>query len=120
MPLFRFTILYGLVVLAPTLAHAEGLAPMVLNGYSAPPKLASSEVVDEHGRLVGHVEKVLTDQDGKPSAVSLKPVGGGPVVVVSASAASYDGRNLITTSEQPQIAAILARQLRTAIKTATK
>lgn len=112
----RFASFCGLFVLVPTLTCAEALAPMVLNGYSAPPKLASSEVVDEHGRLVGHVEKVLTDQDGKPSALSLKPVGGGPVVVVSASATSYDGRNLITTSEQPQIAAILARQLRTATK----
>ena len=89
---------------------------MVLNGYSAPPRLASSEVLDERGRLVGHVEKILTDQDGKPTALSLKPVGGGPVVVVSASAASYDGRNLITTSGQPHIAVILARQQRTATK----
>jgi hypothetical protein len=120
MSLFRLPAFCGLFVLVPALAYAEGLAPMVLNGYSAPPKLASSEVVDEHGRLVGHVEKVLTDQDGKPSALSLKPVGGGPVVVVSASAVSYDGRNLITTSELPQIAAILARQLRTANKTASK
>ncbi len=91
---------------------------MVLNGYSAPPKLASSEVVDEHGRLVGYVEKILTDQDGRPSALSLRPAGGGARVVVSASAASYDGHNLITTSGQPQIAAILARQ--PATKTATK
>jgi hypothetical protein len=118
MSLFRFAAFCGLMVLVPAVAGAEGLAPMVLNGYSAPPKLASAEVVDEHGRVVGHVEKILTDQDGKPSALSLKPAGGGATVVVSASAVSYDGRNLITTSEQPQIAAILARQLAT--KTATK
>lgn len=118
MSVFRFAAFLGVFVLTPALAGAEGMAPMVLNGYSAPPKLASSEVVDEHGRLVGYVEKILTDQDGKPSAVSLKPAGGGATVVVSASAASYDGHNLITTSEQPQIAAILARPHAT--KTATK
>jgi len=120
MSVFRFAAFYGLLAFIPAPAPAQGLAPMVLNGYSTPPQLASSEVIDEQGRVVGHVDKILTDQDGKPSALSLTPAGGGPVVVVSASAASYDGHNLITTSEQPQIAAILARQLRTATKTATK
>jgi hypothetical protein len=41
----------------------------------------------------------------KPSAMSIRAAKTGQIVVVPAAAVSYDGHTLITSSDQPQIAA---------------
>jgi len=58
------------------------------------------------GNVLGQVEQLATDQDGKPSALSIRAAKDGSTVVVSAAAVSYDGHTLVTSSDQPQIAAL--------------
>lgn len=103
----------GLFALFPTLACADDLlvptlAPVALNSLSEPPKLGSAPVLDQQGHVVGQVERLATDQDGKPSALSIRAAKDGSTVVVSAAAVSYDGHTLVTNSDQPQIAALVA------------
>jgi hypothetical protein len=101
----------GLFALFPTLACADDLlAPVALNSLSEPPKLGSAPVLDQQGHVVGQVERLATDQDGKPSALSIRAAKDGSTVVVSAAAVSYDGHTLVTSSDQPQIAALVAPQ----------
>jgi hypothetical protein len=121
MSLIRTTALCGLLAVfsvpawlsAP--AWAEGLAPQALNSLSAlPAQAASAKLFDQNGRLLGEVERIQTDQDGKPSALAFR-TSRGIIVVISAAAVSYDGKVLIAGNDQPQIAAILQPQLRTAL-----
>ncbi len=92
------------------------MAPAALNSFSAvPARIASAQILDQNGHVLGKVERVATDQDGKPTAVSLRAPNGG-LVVVPASEVSYDGRVLITSSDQPQIAALMQAQTRTAAR----
>jgi sporulation protein YlmC with PRC-barrel domain len=103
----RLAALCGLFALLPTLAYAEdALAPVALNSLSEPPKLSSKPVLDQQGHVVGQVAQLATDQDGKPSALSIRAAKDGSIVVVSAAAVSYDGHTLVTSSDQPQIAAL--------------
>ena len=111
---FRFAALCGLFMIVPVFALADDLAPVALNSLSEPPKLGSTPVFDQQGHVVGRVERLATDQDGKPSALSIRAAKTGQIVVVSAAAVSYDGHMLITSSDQPQIAALMAAPLRTA------
>jgi hypothetical protein len=107
----------GFFALFPTLACADlvpTLAPVALNSLSEPPKLGSAPVLDQQGHVVGQVERLATDQDGKPSALSIRAAKDGSTVVVSAAAVSYDGHMLVTSSDQPQIAALMGTPLRTA------
>ena len=115
---FRFAALCGFFIIIPGLAGAEdALAPVALNSLSEPPKLSSKPVMDQRGNVVGQVVQVATDQDGKPSALSIRAAKDGSTVVVSAAAVSYDGHILVASSDQPQIAALttpLAQPQRTA------
>src|SRR4051812_2994559 len=88
----------GFFVLVPTLACADDLAPVALNSLSEPPKLGSVPVHDQQGHVVGQVERLATDQDGKPSALSIRAKDGS-IVVVSAAAVSYDGHTLVTSND---------------------
>jgi hypothetical protein len=106
----RLAALCGLFVIVPALACAEDMAPVALNSLSAAPKLNSAPVMDQHGTVVGQVQQVATDQDGKPSALSFRAAKDGSTVVISAAAVSYDGHNLVASSDQPQIAALTQPQ----------
>jgi|GEM_PF-1655159 len=116
MSLIRAAALCGMFVVIPVLSGAEALAPVALNSLSAPPaQAASAKVLDQNGRLLGQVERIQTDQDGKPSALAFRAAKDGSTVVISAAAVSYDGKTLVAGNEQPQIAALLQPQLRTAV-----
>jgi hypothetical protein len=89
-------------------AHAEDMAPSALNSLSVVPSaLSSAQLLDQSGQVLGKVEQVMTDHDGKPSAVSFRAARDGRTVVVSASEVSFDGKVLITSSDQPQIAELI-------------
>jgi hypothetical protein len=90
MTAFRFAAFCGFLVIVPGLACAEdSLAPVALNSLSEPPPLTSKPVLDQRGNLVGQVAQLATDQDGKPSALSIRAAKDGSTVVVSAAAVSY-------------------------------
>jgi hypothetical protein len=93
------SIVFGAALLIPVIAGAEDLAPIALNSLSATPQdIRSARVLDQHGNYIGDVQRVATDQDGKPSAISILPKGG-RLIVVSASAVSYDEpRNILMAS----------------------
>lgn len=111
----RFAAFCGFLVIGPSLACAEdALAPVALNSLSEPPALSSKPVLDQHGNVVGQVAQVATDQDGKPSALSIRAAKDGSTVVVSAAAVSYDGHTLVASSDQPQIAALQPQRTATA------
>jgi hypothetical protein len=97
-------IVFGTALLAPGLAGAQDIAPIALNSLSATPEgIESARVLDERGNYIGDVRQVTTDQDGKPSAISIMSKSG-RLTVVSASAASYDEpRNIVVASIQDQL-----------------
>jgi hypothetical protein len=110
-------ILFGALALMPALTHAEDMAPAALNSFSSvPAALMSAKVLDQGGHVLGTVEHVQTDQNGTPAAVSFKAASTGRTVVVAAAAVSFDGRVLITSSDQPQIAELIKTPTRTASK----
>jgi type IV secretory pathway TraG/TraD family ATPase VirD4 len=98
-------------------SYAQELAPVVLSSLSAVPQdISSANIMDQNGDVIGQVLRVQADQDGKPSALAFRATRDGRTVVVSATAVSYDGHVLVTDSNQPQIAALLAKPQRTAAK----
>jgi hypothetical protein len=102
---FRTIVFCGLIAI-PATAFAEDLAPVALNSLSdAPANIASLPVMDQKGQVIGQALRVQTDQDGKPSALAFR-AGDGSTVVIAAAATSYDGHALITSNDQPQIAAL--------------
>jgi len=106
------------MLFAPTLAQAEDMAPAALNSLSAvPPAVSSAQLLDQGGHVLGKVEQVMTDHDGRPSAVSFRAASNGRTVVVSAAEVSFDGKVLITSSDQPQIAELIGKP---AVRTAAK
>ena len=110
-------IIFGAVVLAPAFTHAEDMAPTALNSFSSvPAAVTSAQVLDQNGHVLGKVERVQTDQNGTPAAVSFQAASDGRTVVVAAAAVSFDGRVLITSSDQPQIAELMKAPTRTASK----
>ena len=104
-----FAALCGLFVMVPALALAEDLAPVALNSLSTAPVLKATQVQDQKGRLLGQAERIQTNQDGKPSALSFRTANG-QIVVVGAAAVSYDGHVLTAGNDQPQIAALVEPQ----------
>src|SRR4051812_36733527 len=109
-------LLSGLLLLAPALAHAEDMAPSALNSLtSVPAGIVSAQGMDQNGHALGKVERGQTDQDGKPPAVSIRS-NAGRTVVVAAAEVSFDGRMVVTSSDQPQIAELIGAPTRTAAK----
>jgi hypothetical protein len=95
-----------LVLGIPAQAEEVQLAPMALNSLSKPPAgLATAQVMNQSGQVIGTFQRVLTDHNGKPAAISyLTPDG--KLVVVAAPAVSYDGqRNFLVTADSPQLLA---------------
>ena len=112
---FGFAALCGLFILVPALACAEAIAPVALNSLSAAPgNAASAQVLDQNGHLLGQAQRIQTDQDGKPAALAFRAAKDGNIVVISAAAVSYDGKSLVASNDQPQVAALIQPQLRTA------
>lgn len=102
------TVFFCCLFLAPAMASAEDLAPVALNSLSrAPANIASLQVMDQKGQVIGQAMQVQTDQDGHPAALSFW-ANNGTTVVIGAAAASYDGKSLVTSDDQPQIAALSA------------
>lgn len=93
-------------VMFPALALAAPMAPTALNSLSSAPHIMGATVEDQHGKVLGQVTRVQTDQDGHPSALAFTPTGKRDVVVIGAAAVSYDGTTLVAASDQPQIAAL--------------
>lgn len=98
------SIVLCIALLAPGLAGAQDIAPIALNSLSATPQgIDGAHVWDQHGNYIGEVQQVATDQDGKPSAISIMSKGG-RLMVVSASAASYDEpKNIVAASIPDQL-----------------
>jgi len=110
-------IIFGALVMVPGLTHAEDMAPTALNSFSSvPAAVTSAQVMDQNGHVLGKVERVQADQNGTPAAVSFKAASNGQTIVVAAAAVSFDGRVLITSSDQPQIAELMKAPTRTASK----
>lgn len=109
MTLFRNALAAGLLVAANPV-FAQDFAPVALNSLSAAPDIRAAAVMDQEGHVLGQAERIATDQNGKPAALSFRTLKGG-TVVVSAAAVSYDQpRNLLVTdSQQPQIAALTGK-----------
>ena len=102
---FRSLLLCGFLAI-PAMASAEELAPVALNSLSSPPSnIASLQVMDQKGEVIGQALRVQPDQDGHPAALAFR-ANNGSTVVISAAATSYDGHALITSNDQPQIAAL--------------
>ena len=110
---FRAILLCGFTVI-PLMASADELAPVALYSLSAPPtNIASLKVMDQKGQVIGQALQIQTDQDGHPAALSFR-ANNGSTVVIGAAATSYDGKSLVTSNDQPQIAALAS--VRTAAK----
>ena len=102
------TILLSAMFIMPLAANADALAPVALNSLSkAPSNIASLQVMDQKGQVIGQALQIQNDQDGHPAALSFR-ASNGTIVVIGAAAASYDGKSLITSNDQPQIAALSA------------
>jgi len=102
---FRIVFACALVML-PLKATAEEMAPVALNSLAkAPANLASLQVMDQKGQVIGQALQMQTDQDGRPAALSFR-ANNGSTVVIGAAATSYDGKSLVTSNDQPQIAAL--------------
>jgi hypothetical protein len=80
-------------------APPDDLAPMALNSLSsAPAKIALAPVLNQDGRRVGTVKAVVTDQDGRPSALSYTTPDN-RLMIVAAPAVSYDGQKNIVVAD---------------------
>jgi hypothetical protein len=83
------------------------LAPMALNSLSAPPdKIAYAGVVDDKGTLVGAVQRIELDANGKPSKVEFALLGTERIVALDSSKFGYDESNNVLTAglDKSQIA----------------
>ena len=84
----RFAFSLVLLLSKPALAEELQLAPMALNSLSRPPaNLTAATVMDQGGRIVGTFQRVVTDQNGKPAAMSYATPDG-KLVIVAAPAVS--------------------------------
>ena len=117
MSALSFSAFCGLLLLTAGAAQADEMAPSALNSFSAvPTALSAAPVMDQNGDVLGKVQQVQTGPDGRPSALSFRANKDGRLVVIAASAVSYDGHVLVTSNDQPQIAALIGTSTRTAAK----
>jgi hypothetical protein len=84
---------------AATSASAPNFAPIALNSLSSPPdKIATAKVVDDGGTVVGAVQKVDLDANGKPTKVEIALLGSDRIVALDSSSLSYDQSNNVVTA----------------------
>jgi hypothetical protein len=82
---------------APTLSSSGMIA---LNSLPNPPAtLATADVADAKGLVVGAVQKVVMDAAGKPVTVDVTLMGSNTVVAVDASRFNYDQAHNVLTAE---------------------
>jgi hypothetical protein len=81
---------------SPALNSSSGI--IALNSLPDPPAtLATARVADAKGMMVGAVQKVVMDANGKPVTVDIALLGSGAVVAIDASKFNYDqGHNVLT------------------------
>jgi hypothetical protein len=90
-PAMKIAVSLVIAIALGTPAAAQDLAPVALNSLSATPaRIAAAPVLDQNGAVIGKVRAIVTDQDGKPSAMSC--VAGQRVAVIAAQAVSYDAQ----------------------------
>jgi hypothetical protein len=84
-------------VLADTAALGSSSGIIALNSLPDPPAtLATANVTDAKGMVVGAVQKVVMDASGKPASVDVALLGSGAVVAVDAAKFNYDqGHNIL-------------------------
>jgi hypothetical protein len=93
------SLLFAIALGTPALA--EDMAPVALNSLTVTPaKLTSAQVLDQNGAVIGKVRAVVTDQDGRPSALSY--VAGNRLLVIAAPAVSYDAEKNIVVADTSQ------------------
>ena len=81
------------------LVGAASAAPMALNSLSKPPdKIAYAGVVDDKGTMVGAVQRIELDANGKPSKVEFALLGTEQIVALDSSKFSYDEPNNVLTA----------------------
>jgi hypothetical protein len=81
---------------------------IALNSLPNPPAtLATANVTDAKGTVVGAVQKVIMDVSGRPQTVDVALLGSNAVVEIDASQFNYDqGHNVLTAQlDARQIAA---------------
>jgi hypothetical protein len=88
--LLAILVLAGLLIL-PAGAFADNLAPTALNSFTiAPARLATASVLDTKGDVVGSVQKIETDPNGKPLRVDILLSSNKTALSLPADAVSYD------------------------------
>jgi len=103
---FRIAAASTAILLALSIpAGAETMAPTALNSLTTAPNVASAQVMDQHGRVIGTAPRIQTDHEGKPAAMAFTSYDG-KTVVLGAAAVSFDGSVLVADSAQPQIVAL--------------
>lgn len=92
------SLLFAAALATPAFAD---LAPVALNSLTTTPaRLTSASVLDQNGAVIGKVRAVVTDQDGRPSALSY--VEGKRLLVIAAPAVSYDAEKNIVVADTSQ------------------
>jgi hypothetical protein len=86
-----------LAAVLATPAFSDDFAPMALNSLSTAPKIVAAPVLDQNGTVIGRVRAVATDRNGRPSAISY--VVGNRLMVVAATAVSYDARKNLVVAD---------------------
>lgn len=86
-----FTFVFAAALAVPALG--QEFAPMALNSLSAPPVIAAAPVLDQSGAVLGTARAIVTDQDGRPAALSYVDSSDRRLRVIAAPAVSYDARN---------------------------
>ena len=84
-----------------TPAAADDLASVALNSLTAAPaRLSAAPVLDQNGVVIGKVRAVVTDQDGRPAALSY--VAGNRLLIIAAPAVSYDEQKNLVVADTSQ------------------
>ncbi len=99
------------LLLASVLVTSAITAPVALAQTAAPMIAAGQKVVDPEGRLLGSVERIITDAAGKPSQVMIRTVavrGGSPSALKVLPLAALMASDKPTTP--PTLVAPLARE----------
>lgn len=84
------------------IANPDGEAPTTLSTITTPPaKLATANVLDASGQMVGAVQRVELGANGAPAKISVALIGGGDkLLVLDAGQVKYDPvRNAILAAE---------------------
>ena len=111
---------FGFLLLAPLLSRqrrgsCRKYGPQRPHGLSsAPASIGFGTGAGPERPRAGQGRACRQIEDGKP-ALSFR-ANDGRLVVIAASATSYDGKVVVTSNDQPQIAALVGTGTRTAAK----